>query len=77
MNLKKQKKIINILIDKSNISIYSFKMVNGTDIVNYAKNFLGVPYVFGGTSPSGFDCSGFVQYVYKHFGINIIRTIKT
>ena len=52
-------------------------MVNGNDIVNYAKNFLGVPYVFGGTSPSGFDCSGFVQYVYKHFGINISRTTKT
>ena len=52
-------------------------MVNGNDIVNYAKSFLGVPYVFGGTSPSGFDCSGFVQYVYKHFGINISRTTKT
>ena len=52
-------------------------MVNGNDIVNYAKNFLGVPYVFGGTSPSGFDCSGFVQYIYKHFGINISRTTKT
>ena len=52
-------------------------MVNGQDIVNYAKNFLGVRYVFGGTSPNGFDCSGLVQYVYKHFGINISRTTKT
>ena len=52
-------------------------MVNGNDIVNYAKSFLGVPYVFGGQSPSGFDCSGLVQYVYKHFGINISRTTKT
>ena len=77
MNLKKQKKIINILIDKSNISKYPFKMVNGNDIINYAKSFLGVPYAFGGTFPSCFDCSGFVQYVYKHFGINISRTIKT
>ena len=32
----------------------------GQDIVNYAKNFLGVNYVYGGTSPSGFDCSGLV-----------------
>ena len=52
-------------------------MVNGQDIVNYAKNFLGVKYVFGGSSPNGFDCSGLVQYVYRHFGINISRTTKT
>ena len=52
-------------------------MVNGADIIEYAKQFIGVPYVFGGTSPSGFDCSGLVQYVYRHFGINISRTTKT
>ena len=52
-------------------------MVNGPDIITYAKNFIGVPYVFGGSSPRGFDCSGLVQYVYKHFGINISRTTKT
>ena len=52
-------------------------MVKGQDIVNYAKQFLGVRYVFGGTSPNGFDCSGLVQYVYNHFGINISRTTKT
>ncbi|WP_392486837.1 NlpC/P60 family protein [Haloimpatiens sp. FM7315] len=43
------------------------------DVVSYATNFLGVPYVWGGTSPSGFDCSGFVQYVYAHFGVNLPR----
>ena len=52
-------------------------MVNGNDIIQYAKQFIGVPYVWGGTSPSGFDCSGLVQYVYRHFGINISRTTKT
>lgn len=46
----------------------------GQDIVNYAKQFQGVPYVWGGTSPSGFDCSGFVQYVYRNAaGINLPR----
>ena len=46
----------------------------GSQIVSYSKNFLGVPYVWGGTTPSGFDCSGFVQYVYRHFGIYLPRT---
>ena len=46
----------------------------GQDIVNYAQTFLGVPYVYGGTSPSGFDCSGLVYYCYKHFGYTVNRT---
>ncbi|ABS42267.1 C40 family peptidase [Clostridium botulinum] len=50
----------------------------GQDIVNYAKQFLGTPYVWGGTDPSGFDCSGFVQYVYKNkAGINLSRSTYT
>ena len=46
----------------------------GQDIVNYAETFLGVNYVYGGTSPSGFDCSGLVYYCYKHFGYTVNRT---
>ena len=42
-------------------------------LVGFAKKFLGTPYVWGGTSPNGFDCSGFVQYVYKHMGVNLPR----
>ena len=41
------------------------------EIVNYAKKFLKVPYVYGGASKSGFDCSGFTMYVYKKFGISM------
>lgn len=46
---------------------------SSNSIVNYAYNFIGVPYVWGGTKPSGFDCSGFTSYVYNAFGYGIGR----
>lgn len=46
----------------------------GTDVVNYAKTYLGCRYVAGGNGPKSFDCSGFTSYVYKHFGVSLIRT---
>ena len=45
----------------------------GQALVNSAKNFLGVPYVWGGTTPRGFDCSGLVQYVCRQNGISVPR----
>ncbi|WP_052447474.1 C40 family peptidase [Clostridium polynesiense] len=47
---------------------------SATSLINYAYQFLGVKYVYGGTTPSGFDCSGFTSYVFRHFGYNIGRT---
>lgn len=46
----------------------------GAEIVAEAQKFLGVPYVWGGASPAGFDCSGLVQYVFGQLGISIPRT---
>ncbi len=43
-------------------------------IVSGAQEFLGVPYIWGGASPSGFDCSGLVQYVFNQKGIHVHRT---
>lgn len=48
---------------------------NGDAIVAYAKQFIGTKYTYGGSSPvTGFDCSGFTSYVYKHFGVSLPRT---
>jgi len=47
--------------------------ISANNIIAYASKFLGTPYLWGGTTPSGFDCSGFTQYVYAHFGISIGR----
>jgi peptidoglycan DL-endopeptidase CwlO len=46
----------------------------GERAVHTAEQYLGVPYVWGGESPSGFDCSGLVQYVYGKLGVHLPRT---
>lgn len=45
----------------------------GQAVVELAKKYLGVPYVYGGSSPSGFDCSGFVYFLYKNMGVTLNR----
>ena len=44
---------------------------SGSAIVDTAKSYLGVRYVYGGASPSGFDCSGFTMYVYQQYGYSL------
>ena len=50
------------------------KSSKGQEIADYALQFVGYPYVYGGSSPSGFDCSGFTSYVYRQFGYSLNRS---
>jgi cell wall-associated NlpC family hydrolase len=49
--------------------------VSDSAVVRTALEYLGTPYVLGGTSPAGFDCSGFVQYVYRLHGVELPRYV--
>ncbi|MGB8001219.1 MAG: NlpC/P60 family protein [Anaerobacillus sp.] len=48
--------------------------VSQSDVVSTAKSLIGTPYVWGGTSPDGFDSSGFIQYVFDQAGVDLSRT---
>ncbi len=50
---------------------------NKNTVVDTAMKYIGVPYLWAGTTPNGFDCSGFTQYVFKQHGISISRTTLT
>jgi len=59
----------NLESDSTNISDLSLR----DSIVDYAQEFIGIPYKWGGATTSGFDCTGFVYFVFKKFGIKVSR----
>ena len=50
--------------------------LNGADVLATADNYKGIHYVWGGSSPRGFDCSGYTQYVFKQLGVSIPRVAQ-
>jgi len=44
------------------------------ELINFAKRFLGTPYRYAGTTPSGFDCSGFISYIFGNFGLSLVHS---
>ena len=68
-----------LLLILSFSSLISFASSNTSEpkrdsIVTFAQSFLKTPYLWGGASPKGFDCSGFLYYVYRQHKINVTRT---
>ncbi len=64
---------IKIMSDENPTSRSGAATTKGQAVVELAKKYLGIPYVYGGTSPSGFDCSGFVYFLYKNMGVTLNR----
>ncbi|SDZ46353.1 Cell wall-associated hydrolase, NlpC family [Evansella caseinilytica] len=64
------------LKDAENNGSSSGSSFNALNLVADASNYIGVPYSWGGTTPDGFDCSGFVQFVFKNNGVHLPRTVK-
>jgi cell wall-associated NlpC family hydrolase len=70
------KQLLTILFLSSTLSYANISLnseLRRDSIITYAQTFIKTPYLWGGTSPSGFDCTGFLYYVYKKFGIKVSR----
>ncbi|PSL40679.1 peptidoglycan endopeptidase LytE [Planomicrobium soli] len=74
--------VLSSLVTKTTAAKTTVTQVSNTtslnsNVVSIALSLQGIPYVFGGTTTAGFDCSGYIQYVFKKAGKNISRTTLT
>lgn len=70
--------------EKSNVDTLSVSALKDTvsyknshqvdQLISYAKKFLGTPYRSAGSTPSGFDCSGFISYIFGNFGLDLVHS---
>ena len=66
-----------VLSGRNTFNALGVYKVNNESLINYAKTLIGIPYQWGGTTTAGFDCSGFVYYVFQQSqGITLPRTAK-
>ncbi|MFM6980530.1 MAG: C40 family peptidase [Micrococcales bacterium] len=52
-----------------------FSKIDGESVLKVARKYIGVPYVFGGENPGGFDCSGYVRFVFAQFGLDLPHSV--
>jgi cell wall-associated NlpC family hydrolase len=68
---EKKKKETTKRLSRGETSSSSTVSKSGNDLISYAYNFIGKPYVWGAEGPRSFDCSGFTKYVYNAFGVDL------
>lgn len=69
--------VVPVITTNPTTSVGNSSTPTGQAVVEYAKQFLGCRYSYGGAGPTSFDCSGFTQYVYKKFGIYLSHSAVT
>lgn len=75
-NYQKQKSTYNGPSAKDYVNSPAYPKFSLSAVFSVAKQYLGVPYVYGGATPAGFDCSGLVMFVYAQFGVQLAHSVS-